>query len=159
MLQVEKVRLERLLNNNNTLMDLTRAQKLHLESLSEVMLFPAGSYVWRAGDPANFCVIVHSGSLSFEGKKGQIMKSVMRRTASQIVKGEDASQSQCPPCFEKGSFVGSVTLVLSESGKQTHSLICNVPSVLLVFRDEHLKEFFAVNPGVLLCLLDAHFVL
>lgn len=38
--QVEKVRLERLLNNNNTLMDLTRAQKLHLESLSEVRPTP-----------------------------------------------------------------------------------------------------------------------
>jgi hypothetical protein len=37
---VEKVRLERLLNNNNTLMDLTRAQKLHLESLSEVRPTP-----------------------------------------------------------------------------------------------------------------------
>jgi hypothetical protein len=37
--QIETLRLERLLTGNTTLKALTRAQKLHLESLAEVMAF------------------------------------------------------------------------------------------------------------------------
>jgi hypothetical protein len=68
LVQIEGLRLERLLISNSTLYALTRAQKLHLESLTEVVQYRAGEYVWRMQDEATFCVIVHTGSLSFEGR-------------------------------------------------------------------------------------------
>jgi hypothetical protein len=55
--------------------------------------------------------------------------------------------------------VGSATAVLQPGARHTTSLICNENSILLVFREEHLWEFFSMHPGVLLCLLEAHFVL
>lgn len=182
------LRLEELLTFNYTLNYLTRAQKLQLESLAEVRTVKTGEYVWKAGSPASFSVLVESGSLSYEGKTGHLMKSLgsllYRRKGSLssssgamaaaaaassshmsnlLVQGEDATQSPCPPTFEKGNFVGSVAFSSSFASvawqpTQGHNLVANVDSTLLVFAADRMNAFFQSNPGVLLCLLDVEFV-
>jgi CRP-like cAMP-binding protein len=178
------LRLEELLTFKYTLNYLTRTQKLQLESLAEVRTVQMGEYVWTAGSLASFSVFVVSGSLSYEGKSGHLMKSLgsllYRRKSSLssssssvaassymsdlLVQGEDATQSPCPSSFEKGNFVGSVAFSSSFSSvgqqhRQEHNLVANVESTLLVFPVDQMNVFFQSNPGVLLCLLDAEFVL
>lgn len=84
-----------------------------------------------------------------------------------IAQGENATQSPCPFSFEKGNFVGPVAFssaALSSSHSshhhtQTCDLVALSDATVLVFRADLLKLFFQQNPGVLLCLLDAEFVL
>jgi len=163
LMQIEYLRLEKLLMFNTTLGALTRAQKLHLESLSEVVSYKANDYVWKVGDPSTFCVIVNSGSLSYENQNKVLVKSLIRRSVSEIVAGEDVNQSYCPSSFEKGAFIGSVTAVMHQHHGVPHGrendLKANEDTTLLVFRDDHLREFFSTHPGVLLSMMDAWFVL
>jgi CRP-like cAMP-binding protein len=208
-------RLERLLTFNYTLNSLTRAQKLALESLGETTVVAAGKYVWRAGSEAAFSVMVDTGSLTYQGCCGQLMKSlgsqlyrckgsissssslvvanVTLESASEgirhagatlppnplpdadtgdgissddlLTRGEDATQSPCPPEFTKGNFVGAVDHSAFLPGKincqkrRAHDLVALTDAVLLVFHADKMTRFFQENPGVLLCLLDAEFVL
>ena len=70
------MRLEILLTFNYTLNSLTRAQKLQLESFGEVRTVKAGEYVWKTDAAAAYSVLVESGFLSYEGRGGQLMKSL-----------------------------------------------------------------------------------
>lgn len=70
------MRLELLLTFNYTLNSLTRAQKLQLESLGEVRTVKAREYVWKAGAAAAYSVLNEGGTLSYEGRGGQLMKSL-----------------------------------------------------------------------------------
>lgn len=202
------MRLERLLTFNFTLNSLTRAQKLQLESVGEVRSFKAGEYVWKAGAIAAYSVLVEAGSLSYEGRGGQLMKSLgsllYRRKGSisssasgavaiaastavasatfpsssssasdpsttthddLLAQGEDATQSPCPASFGKGNFVGSVAhsscvlVAPDQQHRQTHDLVALTDATLLIFPADRMVSFFKENPGVLLCLLDAEFVL
>jgi CRP-like cAMP-binding protein len=209
------MRLEILLTFNYTLNSLTRAQKLQLESFGEVRTVKAGEYVWKTDAAAAYSVLVESGFLSYEGRGGQLMKSLgsllYRRKGSisssasgaaavaassaavataaaapslssplaspltatdpsltvhddVLAQGEDATQSPCPPSFGKGNFVGSVAhssslLVAPDLHRQAHNLVALTDATLVVFPADRMGSFFQANPGVLLCLLDAEFVL
>ena len=70
------MRLELLLTFNYTLNSLTRAQKLQLESIGEVRMVKAGEYVWMTGETAAYSVLIETGLLTYEGRGGQLMKSL-----------------------------------------------------------------------------------
>jgi len=81
-----------------------------------------------------------------------------------LAQGEDATQSPCPPSFGKGNFVGTVAhssslLVAPDLHRQAHKLVALTDTTLIVFPANRMASFFQANPGVLLCLLDAEFVL
>ncbi len=76
---------------------------------------------------------------------------------------EDATQSPCPAAFQKGALVGNPSLLLHRGGQdappQPFDLVATTDATLVVFPAEGIADFFQQNPGVLLCLLDAEFVL
>jgi CRP-like cAMP-binding protein/glyoxylase-like metal-dependent hydrolase (beta-lactamase superfamily II) len=82
-----------------------------------------------------------------------------------LSQGENAAQTPCPPVFEKGSLVGNPSLLLRAGGKgegappQPFDLVATTDATLVEFPADGLAAFFQQNPGVLLCLLDAEFVL
>lgn len=77
-----------------------------------------------------------------------------------LSQGEDATQAPCPPAFEKGNLVGNPSLLLrGGAAAQPFDLVAVTDATLVVFPAEGMVDFFTQNPGVLLCLLDAEFVL
>ena len=64
--------------------------------------------------------------------------------------------------IEKGNFVGSVahsSSLLVALDLHRHNLVALTDTTLIVFPADRMASFFQANPGVLVCLLDAEFVL
>jgi hypothetical protein len=166
---------------NTVLSKMSVSQKTHLETAFVQKHFAKGQHLWRAGDAANFAVLVQTGSLAspepvLAQKHDGRLRTHSDTAAQAAAAAQDDAKGDAYPeplpeeimdesrtysartSFGRGAVVLDVDALLRDSAYD-FELFAGEDSNLLLLSKEVLKEFFQANPGVLLSLMHARYVL